>query len=75
MSEQTAASLPVLVPVFVLVLPLLGLLLLLQPVTSAAVTTHAAASRLPNALHRTMTPLINRRAGMTARLTLKHPAG
>ena len=60
MSEQTAALLPVLVPVLVLVLgpvlPLLGLLLLLQPVTSAAVTTHAAASRLPNALHRTVTP-------------------
>ena len=58
MSEQTAALLPVLVLVLVLVpvLPLLGLLLLLQPVTSAAVTTHAAASRLPNALHRTVSP-------------------
>ena len=60
MSEQTAALLPVLVLVLVvvLVLPLLGLLLLLQPVTSAAVTTHAAASCFPNALHRTMTPLL-----------------
>ena len=56
MSEQTAALLPVLVLVLVPVLPLLGLLLLLQPVTSAAVTTHAAASRLPNALHRTVSP-------------------
>ena len=58
MSEQTAELLPVLVLVPVLVLPLLGLLLLLQPVTSAAVTTHAAVSRLPNALHHTVTPLI-----------------
>ena len=62
MSEQTAVLLPVLVLVLVLPLPLLVLLLLLlQPVTSAAVTTHAAASRLPNALHRTVIPLINRR--------------
>ena len=78
MSEQTAALLPVLVlvPVLVPVLVLgLLLLLLLQPVTSAAVTTHAAASRLPNALRRTVIPLINRRAGMTTALTLKHPAG
>jgi hypothetical protein len=72
MSEHTAELLPVLV----LVLVLLGLgLLLLQPVTSAAVTTHTAASRLPNALHRTVTPLINRRVGLRTALTLKHPAG
>jgi hypothetical protein len=56
MSEQTAALLPVLVLVLVLPLPLLVVVLLLQPVISAAVTTHAAASRLPNALHRTVTP-------------------
>jgi hypothetical protein len=74
MSEQTAELLLVLVLVPVLVLVLLGLLLLLQPVTSAAVTTHAAVSRLPNALHRTVTPF-NRRVGLTTRLTLKHPAG
>jgi len=45
----------------VLVLALgLGLLLLLvlQPVTSTAVTAHAAASRLPNVLRRTVTPLL-----------------
>ena len=37
---------------------LLLLLLVLQPVTSTAVTAHAAASRLPNVLRRTVTPLI-----------------
>jgi len=45
-----------LLPVLVLPLPLLVVVLLLQPVISAAVTTHAAASRLPNALNRTVTP-------------------
>ena len=55
MPEQTAELLLVLVPV----LPVLVLvLLLLQPVTSAAATTHAAVSRLPNALHRTVTPFL-----------------
>ena len=58
MSEHMAALL--LLVVLVLLLLVLGLevLLLLQPVTSTAVTTHAAASRLPNALRRTMTPLL-----------------
>jgi hypothetical protein len=54
MSAQTAELLTL---ALLLVLVLLLLLLLLQPVTSTAVTTHAAASRLPNALRRTMTPL------------------
>src|SRR5262245_32419833 len=56
MSEHIAALL-LLVLVLVLLLALL-LLLLLQPVTSTAVTTHAAASRPPNALHRMVTPLL-----------------
>ena len=37
---------------------LLLLLLVLQPVISTAVTAHAAASRLPNGLRRTVTPLL-----------------
>lgn len=58
MSEHIAALL-LLVLVLVLLLALvLLLLLLLQPVTSTAVTTHAAASRPPNALRRTVTPLL-----------------
>ena len=68
MSEHIAALLLLLVLVLVLLLALLLLLLLLQPVTSTAVTTHAAASHPPNALNRTVTPLINRRARTTASL-------
>jgi len=75
MSEQTAELLALLL---VLVLVLLLLLLVLQPVTSTPVTTHAAASRLPNALCRTMTPLlIARQARRPARQLgspMKHPA-
>jgi len=66
MSEQTAELLLVVLVLLLLVL-VLEVLLLLQPVTSTAVTTHAAASRPPNALHRTMTPLINRLASTKAR--------
>ena len=47
-----------LVLVLALALGLLLLLLALQPVTSTAVTAHAAASRLPNGLRRTVTPLL-----------------
>jgi len=44
--------------VLALALGLPLLLLVLQPVTSTAVTAHAAASRLPNVLRRTVTPLL-----------------
>ena len=64
MSEQTAELLLLLL-LLLLVGVLLLLLLLLHPVISTAVTTHAAASRPPNALHCTVTPFINRRASTT----------
>ena len=60
-SVQSVELLLVLVLVLALALGLgllLLLLLVLQPVTSTAVTAHAAASRVPNALHRTVTPLL-----------------
>ena len=57
-SVQSVELLLVLVLVLVLALGLLLLLVVLQPVTSTAVTAHAAASRVPNALHRTVTPLL-----------------
>ena len=58
-SVQSVELLLVLVLALALGLGLLLLLLLvLQPVTSTAVTAHAAASRLPNGLRRTVTPLL-----------------
>jgi len=57
-SVQSVELLLVLALALGLLLLLLLLLLVLQPVISTAVTAHAAASRLPNGLRRTVTPLL-----------------
>ena len=73
MSEQTAELLLVVLVLLLLVL-VLEVLLLLQPVTSTAVTTHAAASRLPNAFHRTVTPSLIAGQARQASTTPELPA-